>query len=288
MKTVLFRIFFVLLLLQTNSGLVGQPQPVEINIRQIDIQGTTSLAVLAYDSGKLSSSGQKLDKLTEGSLSRAIKANRFEGKPGETVEILAPKHFHGERIILIGVGKPEELSTIQVKSIVGEFPTKATQLHLAIDPIKEATLKSEEIAAHFAFGLLLGSYSFNRYKTMDKEEEPSSLSKLSLMLNNRKQARTLFHELDKVSAGVFLARDLVNEPGNVVYPETVVRQSKKLEALGVEIKALGPEQIKKLGMSAVLGVGQGSMHETHLLTMQWRGGKKSTPLIALTGKGITF
>jgi leucyl aminopeptidase len=101
-----------------------------------------------------------------------------------------------------------------------------------------------------------------------------------------------------VAEGVFLARDLVSEPPNVLNPETMAERCRDLEKLGVQVEILGPKEMKKLGMGAILGVAQGSENEPRIAVMQWlgasgggNGGKKARAAqkpIAFVGKGVTF
>jgi leucyl aminopeptidase len=99
--------------------------------------------------------------------------------------------------------------------------------------------------------------------------------------------------LDKVADGIFFTRDLVSEPPNVLYPETLARHARSLAKLGVKVEVLGIAQMKKLGMGALLGVGQGSVRESRLVVMRWDGGGRRGPgrasaPIAFIGKGVTF
>ena len=95
--------------------------------------------------------------------------------------------------------------------------------------------------------------------------------------------------LAAVADGIFLARDLVNEPPNVLYPAEFARRAKaQLSKLGVKVEILGEAEMKKQGFGALLGVGQGSARESQLVVMQWNGGKKSARPIALVGKGVCF
>ena len=93
---------------------------------------------------------------------------------------------------------------------------------------------------------------------------------------------------EAVAAGVLLARDLVNEPPNVLYPEEFAERAAKLEKLGVEVEILDEKQLKKIGMRALLGVGQGSRRESRVVVMRWNGAKGSAQPVAFVGKGVTF
>src|SRR3546814_1035309 len=96
------------------------------------------------------------------------------------------------------------------------------------------------------------------------------------MLDGHAAAKKAFAGLDKLAEGVFLARDLVSEPANVLYPAALADRAKALSKLGVEVEVLNEKDMRKLGMGALLGVGQGSQHDSYVVVMQWNGGKKGT------------
>src|SRR6202012_2803687 len=87
---------------------------------------------------------------------------------------------------------------------------------------------------------------------------------------------------------IFLARDLVNEPPNILYPEEFARRVKALARSGLKVEVLGEAEMKKLGFGALLGVGQGSVRDSQLVVMQWQGGKKKDAPVAFVGKGVCF
>jgi leucyl aminopeptidase len=93
---------------------------------------------------------------------------------------------------------------------------------------------------------------------------------------------------DAVAGGVLLARDLVNEPPNVLYPEEFARRTNALKKVGVAVEIFDVPAMKKLGMNALLGVGQGSEYPSRMVVMRWNGGKKNTPPVAFIGKGVCF
>jgi len=103
------------------------------------------------------------------------------------------------------------------------------------------------------------------------------------------EAKRAFAPLDKIVDGVFFTRDLVSEPANIIYPETLAEAARSLEKLAVDVEVLDEKQMKKLGMGALLGVGQGSVRPPRLVVMQWKGAKSKTAQpVAFIGKGVTF
>jgi leucyl aminopeptidase len=109
------------------------------------------------------------------------------------------------------------------------------------------------------------------------------------MVDHTDSAKTAFGRLEQIAEGVFLTRDLVSEPANVIHPETLAERAKALTEVGIEVDVLGEKQMRKLGMGALLGVGQGSDKESRIVVMRWMGAKdKNAAPLVLAGKGVTF
>ena len=139
-------------------------------------------------------------------------------------------------------------------------------------------------AADVAFGLTLGSYAFSQYHTDDKTKKGNA----TFHVDKPDAVRAAAAPMQAVAQGVCFTRDLVNEPANVL---TTVGFSDRLAAmrdLGLEIEILDEEQLEKLGMRALLGVGQGSESPSQVVVMQWHGGAKGQAPFALVGKGVVF
>ena len=150
---------------------------------------------------------------------------------------------------------------------------------------------SAEAAADFAFGMRLRAYRFDRYKTKKKEGEDKNdpaATNIAIALADPAAARKKWSAREAVANGVALARDLVNEPPNVLFPVEFARRATALKKLGVAVDVLDVKRMKKLGMGALLGVGQGSAHEPRLVVMRWDGGKRGDKPVAIVGKGVCF
>ena len=144
-------------------------------------------------------------------------------------------------------------------------------------------------AADLALGATLRAYSFDRYKTKRKEgEEKRDKVRLSVGVGDVAGARKAWGARSAASEGVLLARDLVNEPPNILFPEEFARRAGALKALGVGVEVLDEKAMRKLGMGALLGVSQGSAQRARVVVMRWNGGKKGAPPVAFIGKGVTF
>src|SRR5262249_21172025 len=119
-------------------------------------------------------------------------------------------------------------------------------------------------------------------------EEKAAQVTVTLAVADVAAVRKAFAARGAVADGVTIARDLVNEPANVLYPEEFARRAANLRKLGVAVEVLDLKAMKKLGMNALLGVGQGSAHESRVVVMRWNGGKRSAAPVAFLGKGVCF
>jgi leucyl aminopeptidase len=155
----------------------------------------------------------------------------------------------------------------------------------SLDFDKEKTAK---FFSEFIFGFSLTSYTFNKYKTLDKDKINKKID--FKIITSHKQKMEVHHKYcDAIKEGIFLTRDLVSEPPNVLSPRAYVSKIKKLSKLGLKIKAYGEKELKKLGLNALLGVGQGSANETYLVTIEWNGKKQTEKKpLAFVGKGVCF
>ena len=148
--------------------------------------------------------------------------------------------------------------------------------------------KKVSFFSKFIFGFSLKGYTFNKYKTLNKEKINKKII-FKIIASNKDKIEKEYKYYDAIKEGVFLARDLVSEPPNVLNPKTYVQEIKKLSKLGLNIKAYNEKEMKKLGLNALVGVGQGSINESYLVTIEWNGNKKTNQKpLAFVGKGVCF
>ncbi|MEX0758223.1 MAG: leucyl aminopeptidase, partial [Tistlia sp.] len=205
---------------------------------------------------------------------------RFTGKKDQLLEILAPAGIDSPRVLLLGLGKPAEITDLELENAGGKLVGQLngvgeTAASIAVDTLEGTAVTAVEIASRIALGARLRSYRFDKYKTKEAEDKKLSLGELTFHVREPKKAEKRYQGLSAVVEGVFLTRDLVSEPANVLYPESFVERARKLEKLGVRITVLGEKEMRKLGMGALLGVGQGSRRESQLLVMEWHGSGKA-------------
>ncbi len=253
-----------------------------------------AIVVFATSGGTLLPSAVKVDKKSKGAISRAAKSAGFAGKKAEIASILGPFGLAASRLVLVGLGDPKKLTTLILQEIGGAVAghlksTGQKEGHVAVDAVDGTEFGAAEVGANIAFGAKLRSYEFNRYRTRRKKDTKRSPAKFVIMSGEAKAIRAAYADLSKVADGVFLTRDLVSEPGNVIYPETLAAEAKELASLGLKVTVLGEAAMAKRGMGALLGVGQGSQRESKLIVLEWNGAAnpKQKP-VAFVGKGVTF
>ena len=271
----------------------------KISFAKPALPGTGTAVVAALAKGVLTPSAQKLDAKTGGAIKRAIRASRFEGKKGQSLNLIAPAGTRLERIMVVGLGKGSAVTDMDMQKLggaiyAGTHRVKSGKVAILVDPISDANMTAAEMAAQIAFGARLRSYRFDKYRTKEKASDKPSLNALTIQCERFTDAKRAYGPLGKIADGVFFTRDLVSEPANIIYPGSLAKQAKTLEKLGVKVEVLGEAAMRRLGMGALLGVGQGSDRESKMVIMQWNGagggkgkGKADAP-IAFIGKGVTF
>lgn len=251
-----------------------------------------ALVVPVFEDGEPSAAHASLDVSTGGALAKAIKAANFGGKKGQTLELIGLSGSEATRIVMVGAGKRGDFTALEAEAVggAGVAPIQKTQEKSAaflLDGFSTDKIAAGETAARIAFGALLRSYRFDKYRTKLEKDQKPALEKLTIN-TPASDAKTKFAPLEKLAEGVSLARDLVSEPPNVLFPESFAARCKELEGLGVKVTVLGEKEMQKLGMGMLLGVGQGSIRESKLVAMEWMGGKKGEAPVAFVGKGVCF
>ncbi len=250
--------------------------------------GVKVLVGVMGEGASLPPAAAALDKASAGRLTAALKAVKFTGKRDQVADVLAPTNSC-DRVILIGAGDATKLSPREWELTGGTVVGQLLSAKLSETTIEIAGAGKELVmaSANIASGASLRHYQFNTYKSK-KPEKAVELETLNLITTDPAKAKAAFARLSAIAEGVHFARDLVNEPANVLSPEVFANRVKQLAKSGVKIEILTPAQMKKLGMGALLGVAQGSPFEPRLVIMRWDGGPKGEPPVAFVGKGVTF
>ena len=190
---------------------------------------------------------------------RAAAADRFTGKNGSSLDVIAPSGLNLPRLIVIGTGKERDLKDRDLVRLggvaMGRVPASAGQATIMAE-FAASALKAEQIA-DLALGLRLRAYRFDRYKTKRKEgDERADKVEVNFACANPAAAERAWSRAIGLADGVVLARDLINEPANVLYPGEFARRASGLRKLGIVVEVLDVAAMRKLGMGALLGVGQ--------------------------------
>ena len=251
------------------------------------------LVVPAWQGGDKAVGYKAVNKMTGGALDRAAKAGDFSGKTGQMVELTGPKGHDAGRVLLIGAGKAGDLDALGAEALGGRAAAKYLRggektLVFVLDGFETGTLETAELHARIALGARLRAYSFDTYRTTAEKSELPSLKKITVNTPEMTAVRNTYADYDKIADGVFVTRDLVAEPANILHPESFAARCRELEELGLKVKVLGEREMEKLGMGSLLGVGQGSRRESQLAVMEWAGGEKDQKPVCFVGKGVCF
>jgi leucyl aminopeptidase len=258
---------------------------------KIAFEEPTSANVLClgvYEENKLPEPTQKWDKTLKSLLSESLKKSRFKGKLNQSLSVFSPE---GTKFILVGLGKSSEQNEMQSIKIGGSIAgalTASPSGEGAVEIYNLKGCKDEELVANLAYGALLKSWRFEKYFTTKTPDELYNVKKITFMTPDLAATEKCFKPLAAIAEGVFFTRTVVSEPGNVIIPETLAKAAETLKKDGVKIDVLSTKEMQKLGMDALLGVAQGSVHEPKFVVMQWEGGAKNEAPIAFVGKGVTF
>jgi leucyl aminopeptidase len=249
------------------------------------------LIVMCEEGLKLGPATRKLLAATGDLLQRAAATERFTGKSGSVLEFVAPQGLTSTRLVVMGIGKAAKLKHQDVVKLggaaMGRIPSAATAATIVAEGAS-GSFKPDQ-AADLALGVRLRAYRFDRYKTKRKDgEDAPGRTDVTIAVGNMAAARKAWLDREGLGQGVNLARDLINEPANVLFPEEFARRTGALKKLGVSVEVLDVVAMRTLGMGSLLAVGQGSEHESRLVVMRWNGGKKGTDPVAFIGKGVCF
>ncbi|HLH91826.1 MAG TPA: leucyl aminopeptidase [Xanthobacteraceae bacterium] len=224
-------------------------------------------------------------------VARAAAADRFKGKLAGALDIVAPADLKVARLVVIGCGDAGDLKRRALVRLggaaMGKIPATAAAATIVAElPNKAMT---PEQASDLALGMRLRAYRFDRYKTKrkDDDEKPAAV-KLEIGVADVARTRSTWSARGGLADAVLLARDLINEPANVLYPVEFARRAGTLKRLGVAVDVFDVAAMKRLGMGALLGVGQGSEHDSRMVIMRWNGAKKDSAPVAFIGKGVCF
>ena len=217
-------------------------------------------------------------------------AARFTGKTGQVFESFGERDGRVVRLVLAGAGKADADDRTAALERAGAALSAryltSGETALGLD-LTGSQLDASEVAA-VLLGLRLRAWRHDAYRTRLKDEQKRSLDEV-VVIGAPEGTQAAWQIEQALADGVELTRELVAEPANVIYPESFVeRVSKRLEGTGAEIIVLDEDDMRELGMGALLGVSQGSAKPARLLAIKWTGGAKAGKPTVFVGKGVTF
>ncbi len=218
----------------------------------------------------------------------ALKRQRFDGDSGSAAELFAEQDGKSRRLVVVGTGgdsSPGDAAEKLGGTAVARLLTSG-ESHAVID--LGGLDYDSDAAARVALGAELRSWRYDLYRTRQKDKQKPTLKTVTIVGGGEGAEKRWNARWKPVAEGVGLTRELVTEPANIIYPESFVERCRGLAKLGLELDVLTPDQMKKLGMGALLGVAQGSAREARLLVLRWNGGKEGEAPVAFVGKGVTF
>ena len=286
----------------------------EIRFASLAASPSPTTVIFAGPDLKLAASGRDLDQQSGGFLVRAAAAADFTGKPKQSIEVLAPPKLDCTRVLLLGVAA--EMDGLAQAHLGGRVlaaikARRAETASVYADLPEMTPAAAAELACGLAEGALLRNYEFRRYHTRPQDDgaaksgngngdEPSNtngngngksstLKTLIIHVARPEQAAEAFKARRAVVDGVLLARDLVNEPANMLGPVEFAERAAELAKAGVDVEILDVPALEKLKMGALLGVAMGSVRPARVAVMQWHGAKsKRSKPVCFVGKGVVF
>ena len=235
------------------------------------------ISVFVTDPEKLSKLAKQVDYITRGAFVRAINSQEFTEKCcGQILTLSFP-----------GFSKASYLDIIKWSKSINCDDARKAGVNLAKQSKSGDTLicfDTEKFAEEVLKGFMLRKYDFSIHKSKTSSKRLS----LGVMLKRSKNFEASLMETKAIVDGVFLTRDLVNEPANILNTLEFSKRLKELSVEGIDIEILDEKKLSQLGMNALLGVGQGSANPSKVVVMSWKGGSKNVQPLALVGKGVVF
>ena len=258
------------------------------------VDNAKDLVILIGKEKQLLAEAAQINKSSDNLIVESLeKDNNFKAKFGQVKELCYKSYNAIKRIFLLGTGDNADLKKEMVEklgSMIGGIASRAKLDNLAVlVEGKVNGISSSEFGALLASGAEQSSYRFDKYNTENLEERHLHYQ-ISFYLKEYNKAQQDFPYYQAINKGLFLARDLINEPGNELYPdsyaEIILKDLQNYDGISVEV--MNESEMRTHNMGALIGVGQGSHRESKLVTIKYNGNAKDGDYIGLVGKGVTF
>lgn len=256
---------------------------------------TSALVLTVNEQLQLDTQGQLIDNLCAGAITAHLKAGDIKGKLGQTLLLHNLANLKAQRVLLVGIGKDEQLSDRSVRKLITSVLNifKSLSIKDAALAFAELTIKDRDAYASTRLiteCLADGLYVFDQFKS---EKAPATQLKKITFASTKEQQNQVSSACEHgkaIAAGMAFTRDLGNMPPNICHPRYLAEQAKLLSKhhKKLDVEVLEEKQLKALGAGALLAVAQGSDQPPRMIIMNYQGGDKSQQPYVLVGKGITF
>ena len=256
------------------------------------------LVIGFFEGSPLSKEAENLEPDFMPSVKAALESKRFSGKFGETVSAFCTELKEAPETIVLGLGKKTNHKAACIRKAAATViqlaqTRKAESVRVFLDSFVGGEVTAESAAAAFSELALLSTYRFDKYKSEPKtDEKKRTLEAVELVFAKAASETVLKKSVEwagLVARGTLMARDLINEPGNVLTPARMVQAAEELaDTKAVTLKVLEQKELEELKMGGILAVNQGSVYEPALIVLEYGKKYKKDGTVCLVGKGVTF
>lgn len=259
-----------------------------IGLNSIKIDKADALVIPVFEDGK-----EEMVEILSEIFKHAKEKEKFSGKHGEVFTSIKVKKTKTQDIIFVGLGKEKELTGEKIRISMAKALKKARELKsesIYVKYINSTKLKLDAIVNSIVEGLYFGDYKFDKYKTDRKDQLSLDISIDGIDNASLDKGEACLAESKTLAEATLFARDLVNEPANVIYPQSFAEKAKESgEKYGFEVEVHDEKQIEELGMKAFLAVGRASVNPPRLVVMRYFGDKdNSKDILGFVGKGLMY
>jgi len=231
----------------------------------------------------------------------AVKNKRFTGKKGESLSSFNPRYQEASEILLAGLGPKSKFTLCQFREMVAKLvqaarSRKVKRVRILLETFLGGKVDSSSGAEALSETALLANYTFDKYKSKSKKDDknghPEKVEALEILVSKKAAEKNLGKTIDfarTVAAGTITARNLINEPGNIINPARLVEEARKIaREKKLRLSVLGLSELKRLKMGGILGVNQGSVTPPALIILEYGASPARRGTVCLVGKGVTF
>ncbi|MBI3844271.1 MAG: leucyl aminopeptidase [Planctomycetes bacterium] len=269
----------------------------DVRVIASPLEDVTDRALVAFvfeGDEPLSARVRALDRRIGGKIADALRLGDFKGKPDTSTTIIPQTKDAPDRVLLVGLGTREKLTTDRVRVGAGRAASVLRDreaVRFSIDLPSEGAVSPAECAHAAVEGLLAGQYRFDRYKTgADDRKKP--IERITLVVAKSAPLADVRAAAERgriVGEAQCFVRDLQNEPGNAMTPSRLAAEAQRVSrSTGLRCRVYSEAEVRRMGMTAFLAVAQGSHEPPKLIVLEWNPPRAKTDVVALVGKGITF